>query len=366
MLQNKIIPYFTVMKNILQILLVISVVITIGCNNKLTPTLIPTTLIVDELETQELPSSVRALKVYNDQEIWFAGSKGIFGFTKDAGTTWTIDSMTYENKPIHFRAITLTSKAVFLMTIESPALIFKSDHYGSKWELVYKEENEKAFYDAIAFWDDQNGIAMGDPTEDCLSILITKNGGADWQKVACEKLPKTVEGEAAFAASNSNIALNGENVWIVSGGVKSRVFHSNNKGNTWQVYDTPIIQGAQMTGIFSIDFWDDKNGIIIGGDWNEKEKKTQNKAITNDGGKTWHLIADGQHPDYRSCIKYAPNSNGKFILTTGIPGTSYSVDSGKSWQKIHEEDFYTLDFGSDYKNIWLAGNKKIAKIIFKN
>jgi hypothetical protein len=32
--------------------------------------------------------------------------------------------------------------------------------------------------------------------------------------------------------------IKGNNTWIVSGGMKARVFYSADKGNTWEVYDT--------------------------------------------------------------------------------------------------------------------------------
>ncbi len=63
------------------------------------------------------------------------------------------------------------------------------------------------FYDALDFWNDLEGIAIGDPTEDCMSIIITRDGGNTWTKLLCENLPKVKEGEAAFAASDTNIAI---------------------------------------------------------------------------------------------------------------------------------------------------------------
>jgi hypothetical protein len=31
--------------------------------------------------------------------------------------------------------------------------------------------------------------------------------------------------------------------------MKARIFYSADKGNTWEVYDTPIVQGKAMAGI---------------------------------------------------------------------------------------------------------------------
>lgn len=310
-------------------------------------------------------SSVRALEVVNDSTVWFAGSGGVYGYTENNGNTWNIDSIKTGNIVPHFRSIAVTNKAVFLLSIASPALLYKSGDKGKNWKIVYRENDSSAFYDAMAFWNDKEGIAMGDPIENSLSIIITRNGGNSWQKIPGSKLPQTYKGEAAFAASNSNIALHGNNVWIVTGGKKARVFHSADKGNSWEVFDTPIIKGGQMTGIYSVDFYDDKNGIIFGGDWNKKKQNTKNKAVTTDGGRTWKLIADGKTPGYRSCVRYVPESEGKQVIAVGTPGISLSMDGGKNWQNISSESFYTIRFGSSYKSAWLAGNKKIGKIIWE-
>jgi hypothetical protein len=51
-------------------------------------------------------------------------------------------------------------------------------------------------------------------------------------------------------------------VGLFLAGIKSRVFYSGDKGKTWKVYETPIIQGDVMTGIFTVDFYNKKNWFI--------------------------------------------------------------------------------------------------------
>ena len=190
--------------------------------------------------------------------------------------------------------------------------------------------------------------------------------GRTWRKIDCGQLPPAAEGEAAFAASNSNISVYGDHAWIVSGGAKSRVFHTPDRGNTWEVFDTPISAGGQMTGIYTVDFFDEQHGIIFGGDWNAKDNAYNNKAITKDGGQTWQLIADGKNPGYRSCVRYAPDGEGRLILAAGIPGISYTHDGGQSWSDLDSSSFYSLRFGSSWKQIWLAGNQKVAHLQVDN
>ena len=335
-----------------------------ACRNDPAPVL-PATLAVASFDTFPVPASIRALEVVNDSTVWFAGSEGIYGYTEDDGRHWHIDSLRWDTLRPHFRAIAVTDSAVFLLSIASPALLFRSPDRGQSWRLVYREDDPAAFYDAMAFWDDQAGIAMGDPTDGCLSVIRTRDGGLTWRKLNCAQLPPAVAGEAAFAASNSNIAVHGDQAWIVSGGARARAFHTPDRGDSWEVFDTPIQEGGQMTGIYSVDFFDGRRGIIFGGNWNEKEDNVRNKAVTTDGGRSWQLVADGREPGYRSCVQYAPGTDGQVLLAAGIPGISYSLDGGHTWQPLSDESYYTLRFGSDWRRAWLAGNAKVGRLLLQ-
>ena len=303
-------------------------------------------------------SSIRAIEALPDTTLLFTTSDGYLGIVNDDKAS-KLQRITFDTIVPHFRAIATNGSNTFVLSVGNPALLYRLRDGEAK--LVYKEVHEKVFYDAMAFFDQMNGIAMGDPTEDCLSIIITENGGDTWNKIPCEKLPKIEEGEAAFAASNGNIAVINNNAWIVTGGKKARVFHSSDKGINWKVYDTPIIQGGKMTGIYSADFYDGQNGIIFGGDWENKDNNFSNKAITNDGGKTWKLVADGKEPGYKSSVRYVPDTDGKELFAVGTTGISFSNDSGRSWKKVSNDGYYTIRFVN--KNLaWLAGKEKIGKL----
>ncbi|WP_299899505.1 oxidoreductase [uncultured Aquimarina sp.] len=311
--------------------------------------------------------SIRAVTISND-EVFFAGSNSMYGIFQIEENfdikNKKVSTLEFEGKKIQFRAVASTNTHYFLLSIASPALLYKMNKVTGETKLVYKEEHEKVFYDAIAFWNDKEGIAMGDPTEDCLSIIITRDGGENWTKTPCNQLPEVVKGEAAFAASNGNISIVGDKVWIVSGGMASRVFYSSDKGNTWNVYDTPMIQGKETTGAYSMDFYNETTGIIFGGDYTKPEENSQNKAITNDGGISWKLIADGVGAGYKSCIRYIPNSGGKEMVAVGFTGISISNDAGNTWKEVSKEGFYTIRFINDSIAI-AAGKNRIAKVSFK-
>ncbi|MGB0787910.1 MAG: WD40/YVTN/BNR-like repeat-containing protein [Marinirhabdus sp.] len=308
--------------------------------------------------------SVRAIAPQSEDQLWFAANAGRVGLI-DKGVP-KLATLRYGDSPLSFRSIALQKNALFVMSIGSPAVLYKIGIGGAgatTVEEVYTEVHEKVFYDAMAFWNENEGIAMGDPTEDCLSILITRDGGNTWHKTPCGKLPKTEAGEAAFAASNSNIAIVGDHAWLATGGKKARVFYSGDKGKTWEAHPTPIVQGQAMTGIYSIAFYDGENGVVFGGNWENKPFNKGNKARTADGGKTWELLSNGSGPGYRSCVQYVPNTGGKGIVAVGTPGISYSPDGGGTWQELSSEGFYTLRFVNDTL-AFAGGANRIARLVF--
>lgn len=318
-----------------------------------------------DIETilQDSLLSIRAIEILDDNSLAFAANTGAFGLYNPLKSSWTISKQAFDSLDLEFRAVAHTATDFFMISIESPAVLYKTGNSG-QMEIVYKEDHPKAFYDAMKFWNDQEGIAIGDPTDDCMSIIITRNGGETWKKLSCDKLPKAKEGEAAFAASNTNIAIVGNHTWVATGGKVSRILYSPDKGNTWEVFSTPIVQGLETTGIYSIDFYDKLNGFAIGGDYTKPDDNTANKIRTTDGGKTWQLVVQNQNPGYRSCVQYIPNRAGKELVAIGFKGIDYSNDSGNSWKHLSDEGFYTIRFLND-SIAYAAGTGRISKLVFR-
>ncbi len=305
-------------------------------------------------------TSIRAIHAIDDQTAYFAGSNGDIHHTKDGGKTWTIERLTFRDSIVpHFRSMASNGKAIFALSIGNPAILYKLEN-GSH-ELVYVEKHPNVFYDAMTFSDALNGIAMGDQTDDCVSIIVTSDGGNSWKKLACSSLPTSASGEAAFAASNTNIKTLGNTIWIATGGMKSRIFKSQDLGKTWEVYETPIVQGSPTQGMYSVDFADELHGIVVGGDYSKPLENTANKAITTDGGLTWQLVAEGQNPNYKSCVQYVPNTAGKEVFAVGKTGISFSNDGGMTWKEVSKEEFYSIQFVNKH-TAWLSGHKKTGKL----
>lgn len=323
----------------------------------------PRTITNVEIKEFKIDStSIRAIEVIDKNTVYFAGSNGNIGFTKDGGKSWKIEQLIYQDSIVpNFRSIAKSGTTIFALSIENPALLYKiSDNSKT---IVYTENHPKVFYDCMKFFDDgKHGIAVGDPTEDCPSIILTSDGGNSWKKISCSKLPTFKDGEAFFAASNTNISIVNNTVFIVSGGKKSRILKSTDKGKSWTIIETPFIQGNGAQGMYSVDFYNENNGIAIGGDYAKPTDNCKNKAITKDGGKTWTIVADNQNPSYKSCVQYVPNTNGKEVFAVGKTGISFSNDGGLTWNEVSKDSYYAIKF-VDKNTAWLSGHQKIGKLI---
>ena len=316
-----------------------------------------------EVEVLPIPLggfSVRALEAMPGA-VGFAGSDGLFGSLDTRSLALRTGQLEYQGTLPEFRAVAHTASDFFVLSAGDPALLYKTGDSG-QMELVYEEHGPGVFYDAMAFWDDRNGMAVGDAMGGCLSLLITRDGGLTWGKVPCSELPPALEGEGAFAASNTNIAISGSSCWVVTS--RGRIFHSGDMGMHWQVQQLPVGPGPESRGFYSVDFYDTLRGYAIGGDYTEPLYSEENKAGTVDGGRRWELKASGQPPGYKSCVQYVPGRGGRDLVATGYSGLDYSSDYGQSWEELSEEGFDSLRFIDDTTAV-ASGKGRLARLRFR-
>ena len=333
------------------------IVLIVSCSESVQPTTF-NSVTIETIYSDSV--SIRAIELMGNS-LAFAANKGTFGTVDLATAKVRANIEKYHTSVPAFRAVAHTSTDFFMLSIESPALLYKTGNNG-RMELVYKEEGEGVFYDAMTFLNDKDGIAIGDSVEGCLSVIITSDGGNRWSKLPCSQLPKGIEGEGAFAASNTNIKMIGNNIWVAT--TSGRILFSSDKGKSWETYQTPIKNAKATEGIYSIDFYDENLGFAFGGDFTNPDNAMANKAITKDGGQTWSLVADGNAPGYKSCVQFVPGTKGTGLVAIGFTGISYSSDMGVSWKELSKEPFFTIRFQND-SIAYAAGKNRISKLTFK-
>jgi len=311
-------------------------------------------------------TSFRGLSVVNKSVVWASGSNGTIARTINGGKTWQTDTIPGATS-LDFRDIeAFDENTAIVICAGRPAKIFKTVDGGKNWDEKYSNDSEGIFFNSMAFWDAENGIAVGDPIDGYFMIIITADSGENWIQVPSENISPALPGEANFAASGTCIAIEGrDKVWFGTGGSVARVFYSADRGRSWNVAHTPVISGSASMGIFSLAFYDEKNGIVVGGDYINPTVKVKNAAITKDGGLTWTLIAESVQPNgYRSCVAYLPNTSGRKLLAVGITGTDISFNSGHTWANIDTVGYHSIGFASSDAYGWAVGaDGRIAKLI---
>ncbi len=292
--------------------------------------------------------NLRGVSAVSRSIAWASGTHGTYLRTTD-GHIWIPDHVPGAES-LDFRGVVaFSADEVFLMSSGpgDQSRIYHTTDAGRHWQLQFTNPNPKGFFDSMVFWDRTHGLILGDPIPDeggnLKFELLTTEDGETWNQIPPAQLPSALEGEGAFAASNSCIAIlntavipgtasdsglpdsshnaattapppkqaakggasapptPGEkqgasapaspdpNIWFATGGKAARVFHSADRGQTWQVFETPIVHGSDSAGIFSIAFRDATHGVIAGGDYNRPDQDGPNLAFTNDGGKSWTL-----------------------------------------------------------------------------
>ena len=77
------------------------------------------------------------------------------------------------------------------------------------------------------------------------------------------------------------------------------IYSSTDWGMTWQSTTVGVQGESEESGLFSVDFLDDHNGIVVGGNYDGDSltlAEGENAAITEDGGDTWHVMEEEHAP----------------------------------------------------------------------
>lgn len=306
-------------------------------------------------------SDFRGLSVVSAKVVWASGTAGTYVRTTDGGKSWSVGTVPGADK-LDFRAVAAFGEATAFLLSAGPgdaSRIYKTVDGGKTWAMQFQSADPADFLDAIAFWDEKNGIALGDPVKGQFRLVVTTDGGANWKPLAAKKLPPALSGEGAFAASGTGLVTHGENnVWFATGGAKAaRVFRSNDRGQNWEVSESPIVAGGESAGIFSLAFRDKDNGVIVGGDYRKPDASGATAATTSDGGKTWTAIND--RLPFRSSVAWAKDR----WVAVGTSGSHVSEDNGATWNLLDRENYNSVRFLESGEG-WAVGPKgRMAKFV---
>jgi photosystem II stability/assembly factor-like uncharacterized protein len=302
----------------------------------------------------------RGLAAVSKKEAWVTGESltddgpaRVFR-TTDRGDTWTDVSPT-GTEGLSFRDVEVHGKVAHVLAIGpgEASRIYRSTDGGASWTEAFRNTDEAAFYDCMAFYPGgRKGLAVSDPVDGKLRILSTSDRGETWTVLPNTGMPAS-DKEYGFAASGDCLVTAGKAAFLVTGGAQSRVLRSDDRGLTWTAVESGIPKGDAAGG-FAGAFASPRHGIAVGGDFAAETKTANNVAYTRDG-RTWtggvSLTHIGEDVTFVRGWKLAV-ATGDYKTSVG---TSLTRDGGATWTRVSDLGYHVVDCVA--KVCWAAGSK---------
>ena len=318
-------------------------------------------------QTSGTTNRLQAISPVTPRIAWASGVGGTFAVTTDGGATWHA-GVVPGAETLQFRDIEgVNARVAYLMSAGpgEDSRVYKTEDGGQTWTLQFQNQNPDAFYDCFAFWTPDRGITFSDAVNGRFPVIRTTDGRT-WQDIG-DLLPAAQPGEAGFAASGTCVTVQGgKRAWIATGGAeKARILATIDGGESWQAYDTPIVQGTPSSGGLSVDFRDPNHGILGGGELAAPGDLSENVARSSDGGRTWELAAPTPFPGAVYGLSYVRGLGQRTVVATGPAGAAWSPDEGETWVVLPgTTNYWAVAFASPQAG-WLVGTEgRILKISF--
>jgi len=273
-----------------------------------------------------------------------------FTRSTDGGLTWTAGTFNAGDGLSQLFAISANVCWAVFNTGATQGL-YKTTDGGATWTKKGGVFNNSSFADAMHFFNDNDGWAMGDPVGGYFEIYTTTDGGETWTRVPQANIPAPTSGEYGITG---NYCAIGNNVWF--GTNKGRIFRSTDKGLTWAATLTPFGNAETIAP----EFVDALHGIAYRS-YLDLGIET-NLNVTTDGGATWTDVSVTGDM-YGRYFSHIPGSTGTYIGSSnaaGGNGISVSFDGGYNWTVISAGyDFCASAWINDSTG-W-AGSNTVAK-----
>ncbi|WP_300980458.1 T9SS type A sorting domain-containing protein [Nonlabens sp.] len=267
-----------------------------------------------------------------------------FSKTDDSGLTWSSGVFDLGDTSLGIADLSgVDSNTAFVAAYPRQAGqqggIWKTTDAGVTWtqQTAASFNNVASFPNIVHYFDANNGLAIGDPTNGYWEIYTSNNGGTTYSRIPSASLPAPLNNETGYL---SQFAYSGDSIWFTTSA--GRIIHSANRGVTWSVYQSPLSDFEGTTIFGDISFATSNRGVI--------QDNAGNIFKTTDGGQTWNAVVfSGTGTPYGGAISYLPNTF--HMVSTGgeanFAGSSYSVDDGTTWINIDTDQHVGVAFFND-------------------
>ncbi|HPD33892.1 MAG TPA: S8 family serine peptidase, partial [Candidatus Kapabacteria bacterium] len=128
----------------------------------------------------------------------------------------------------------------------------------------------------IQFYDNSNGIFLGNPLLNVWGIAKTTDRGNTWTQVP--NVPAPLDREKQIIGSGQ---FSGSDIWF--GTTMGRIFYSSDQGNTWSVQTV----SADAKPVALLSYIDKDRGMAVCYNSIPQTKNDATILFTTDGGNTW-------------------------------------------------------------------------------
>jgi len=279
---------------------------------------------------------------------WASGSSGTVLRTEDNGKTWQHCATPPDAEKLDFRGVQAfdANRAVIMSSGKGDlSRVYRTNDGCETWSLVAKNPEAEGFWDALTKVspNSSNLLIIGDPVRKKFPLYVV----TAWPDTYFKRLMQipALEGEAAFAASNSSFfhINTSYGYWLLTGGpMGARVIRPTVHGITdetgWTTFPStsvPLGVKTESSGGFSIQLREEAGkylyGVAVGGDYKTPANSDETAINTSDGGKHWSASTTPPH-GYRSAVAY--DAATKTWITVGPNGTDISTDDGRNWRAL--------------------------------
>ena len=281
-----------------------------------------------------MTAELRGLSVVSDTVAWASGAKGTVLRTVD-GAHWQAIRVADADK-LDFRDIhAIDAKSALVMSAGPGPLsrIYRTDDGGASWRLLATNQFDEGFWDAMAFWDADNGIVFGDPVKGRFQAygrpMAAPPGASSMARDSTRWRRRAPSPPAAPACRWPARATPGS-----SPAARSRRAYSIRRtaappGKLQSCRFRPALRRAARSRSASTTR---ASAWPPAATTRSRRWQAVNGARTEDGGATW-IPATILPAGYMSVVMPVPGTSATFVAA-GLAGSGSSLDAGKSWTAL--------------------------------
>lgn len=311
------------------------------------PALLPTTGFAQwQMQNSNSTADLRGIDNVGNGVAWASGTHGTVLRTEDGGYVWQTCAVPPGAEKLDFRGVQAFDANTAIVMSSGPgdqSRLYKTTDGCHTWKLLFTNPDKDGFWDAV----DVGGkviMILGDPVAGSFTLRESHNAGHTWY---VDRLPKSLPGEGAFAASNSSLISDGadglvmfgtggpdgSHIFVTCGSCATEAF----RGGSWAVEHMPMFGTGASAGIFAIAGdrpESSRKFVAVGGDYSKPEQSGEAAFASFPNLHHWSASATPPH-GYRSSVAY--DSADKLWITVGPNGTDVSSDDGRNWRAVHPD-----------------------------